>query len=206
MTFRIHAARPLAAAVALTLAAGAAGAQTPTPPPVIDACYVPASGTIYRLDTPASPAPGAPTSCLSPRHVQFTWNQQGAAGPPGAPGVAGPPGPTGPPGPPGRPGAGLSLASFQVRRFPFTARRSVRATFAFRCAVGEVLLSAFAVPADPFAGGTLLTDLADLGTFLFGDGPGESGPTRGARITVSNVNPFVDHAMVASLSCVSPPA
>jgi hypothetical protein len=86
------------AACPAALAAQAAG---PTPP-VIDACYVPAIGTIYRLDTPEAPAPGAPTACSAKSHVRFRWNQHGPAGPAGAPGV---PGPQGEPGPAGVPGA-----------------------------------------------------------------------------------------------------
>lgn len=66
--------------------------QPTTPPPTIDACYVPISGTIYRIDTQTSPAAGAPRACLNVTHVRFTWNQQGPAGPAG---------PSGPPGPPG---------------------------------------------------------------------------------------------------------
>lgn len=82
---------PLAVASATLLSASAALAQTPapTPPPTIDACYVPASGTIYRIDTPASPAAGAPKGCLGAAHVKFTWNQQGPAGPKGDKGDAG---------------------------------------------------------------------------------------------------------------------
>ena len=68
--------RPLtAAALSLALAATAAAQTTPA---TIDACFVPASGTLYRIDTQASPAPGAPKACLSPLHTRQTWNQQGA--------------------------------------------------------------------------------------------------------------------------------
>lgn len=82
----------LIAAAGLALAS-TAGAQTA--PATIDACFVPASGTIYRVDSPASPAPGAPKNCLSPLHTKFTWNQQGPAGAPGAAGAQGPQGPKG---------------------------------------------------------------------------------------------------------------
>ena len=98
----------LAAATALVAAAPAAlRAQTPTVPPTIEACYVPASGTIYRVDTPSAPAPGAPKQCLSATHVKFTWNQQGlpgAAGPKGDPGPQGEAGPKGDAGPQGAAG------------------------------------------------------------------------------------------------------
>ena len=63
----------------LPLAAPAvAAAQPATPPATIEACYVPASGTIYRIN-----APGAPSACHSPAHVRFAWNQQGVPGPAG---------------------------------------------------------------------------------------------------------------------------
>src|ERR1041385_6149496 len=47
----------------------------------ITACYVPASGTIYRIGLT-----GLPTSCLASSHIRFTWN---AGGSPGAPGATG---------------------------------------------------------------------------------------------------------------------
>ena len=65
----------------------------------IEACYVPASGTIYRIK-----APNAPAACLSAVHVPFTWNQQGPAGVPGAAGPHGAPGPKGDKGDKGDPG------------------------------------------------------------------------------------------------------
>ena len=89
--------------VALAAVPGALAAQSPADaapsaasslvdplPPTIEACYVPASGTIYRINTAASPAPGAPAACLSAAHVKFLWNQQGPAGPPGPPGASTP--------------------------------------------------------------------------------------------------------------------
>jgi hypothetical protein len=85
---------------AATLRAQAAAQAAPRAPqaaadplPVtIAACYVPASGTIYRINTTASPAPGAPASCLSPTHVLFQWNQQGLKGDKGDRGDPGPAG------------------------------------------------------------------------------------------------------------------
>jgi len=101
-------------AAGLTLAALASGvhAQTPPPPPdpnVVWACYVPTSGTVYRIKT-------ADTKeiCSSPKHVMFSFNQtgpagpQGPAGPAGAQGPAGAAGPTGPQGPAGADGAGAT--------------------------------------------------------------------------------------------------
>ena len=100
--------RPLTAgALSLVLAATVGAQNTPA---TVDACFVPASGTLYRIDTPASPAPGAPKACLSPLHTRQAWNQQGApgasgpAGPQGAAGAAGTPGLVGLAGPQGAPG------------------------------------------------------------------------------------------------------
>ena len=42
-------------------------------------CYVPTSGTVYRIK-----ATGLPDACRSPQHVQFTWSLQGPVGPQGA--------------------------------------------------------------------------------------------------------------------------
>lgn len=51
---------------------------------VIHACYVPASGTIYRIKA-TDPA----ETCKSPQHVEFQWNVEGPAGADGADGVSG---------------------------------------------------------------------------------------------------------------------
>lgn len=87
----------LAAAALLTVVAGAAipsaaRAQQAAADDTIRACYVPASGTIYRIGVA-----GGPTSCHG-NHIEMKWN---VAGPAGAPGVAGPKGDAGPAGPPG---------------------------------------------------------------------------------------------------------
>ena len=66
-------------------------AQSPT---VLYGCYVPASGTVYRIK-----ADGLPSDCKSKNHVQFTWSLQGPPGPQGAVGPAGPQGVPGPSGP-----------------------------------------------------------------------------------------------------------
>lgn len=63
---------------------------------VLRACYVPASGTVYRIAVP-----GMPDTCFAGDHVEFSWNAVGAEGPPGPPGPPGPAGPEGPPGPAG---------------------------------------------------------------------------------------------------------
>ena len=113
-----RAARALLAALGTAAATHSAQAQqvpaaTATPtgtvaplPATIEACYVPASGTVYRVNTVASPAPGAPAKCLSVTHVSFIWNQQGPAG---AAGLPGPPGPQGDPGSAGMVGPDLTL-------------------------------------------------------------------------------------------------
>ncbi|MDP1858923.1 MAG: hypothetical protein Q8K82_09640, partial [Gemmatimonadaceae bacterium] len=54
--------------------ATAVDAQTPANV-VYSACYVPASGTVYRVGEL-----GLPVDCLSPGHVRFSWNSLGAAG------------------------------------------------------------------------------------------------------------------------------
>jgi hypothetical protein len=53
-------------------------------PQTIDACYVPASGTIYRVK-----APNTPAACLSAAHVPFSWNRQGPKGDKGEKGEPG---------------------------------------------------------------------------------------------------------------------
>jgi hypothetical protein len=82
-----------------------------TAPRVIYACYVPWTGTVYRIKEPNTPA-----QCFSPTHVEFSWNQQGIQGPQGVAGVAGPAGPQGPggaPGPAGAPGA-PGVSGYQI--------------------------------------------------------------------------------------------
>jgi hypothetical protein len=115
--------RPTSARLTLTTTAvGAAlagvpaalAAQSPTPPPVIEACYVPASGTIYRIK-----APNAPNACLSPAHAPFTWNQQGPAGPKGDAGPA------------------ATLGYARVGTNPFNVQRGVYTTASKDCPSGK---------------------------------------------------------------------
>jgi hypothetical protein len=85
----------------LVLSAGPAAAQSAPPaispmdmPVVIHACYVPSTGTIYRIKEP-----GLPQQCTGPnqgpnQNVEFNWNQKGPQGSPGDPGPPGPPGTT----------------------------------------------------------------------------------------------------------------
>ena len=72
---------------------------TTVDPNIIYACYVPSSGTMYRIRTTDTKE-----QCASSTHVMFYFNQtgpQGPEGPPGPQGPAGPAGPTGPQGPAG---------------------------------------------------------------------------------------------------------
>ena len=111
MTDHAHPARrALFAGLALvaisTLAPGARAQTAPNvnavDPNVIYACYVPTSGTVYRISTTDTRE-----ECAAKAHVPFWFNQtgpagpQGLTGPQGAAGPAGPTGPTGPAGPTG---------------------------------------------------------------------------------------------------------
>jgi len=90
---------PIAASLTFAGSARAQGAPADT----IVACYVPASGTVYRIQ-----AAGLPTACLAAEHVRFAWAQrgpEGSAGPQGPKGDVGPVGPQGPEGIPGATGA-----------------------------------------------------------------------------------------------------
>lgn len=63
---------------------------------IIHACYIPASGTVYRIEEP-----GLKEDCNSHHHIAFEWNSQGIQGVQGPVGPAGPTGATGPIGPQG---------------------------------------------------------------------------------------------------------
>jgi hypothetical protein len=98
------------ALVAFVALARNANAQAPDPadPNVIWACYVPMSGTVYRVRTTDTKQ-----DCAAKAHVLFWFNQtgpegpqgpagpEGPTGPQGATGSAGPAGPSGPTGPTG---------------------------------------------------------------------------------------------------------
>jgi len=108
--------RALAAGLTLAALASGARAQTPPTPPdpnVVWACYVPTSGTVYRIKTTDTKE-----SCSSPKHVMFSFNQTGPQGPAGAAGAQGPAGPagaTGAQGPQGPAGsAGTEPAFFKA--------------------------------------------------------------------------------------------
>lgn len=70
----------------------AARAQQSTVADTIRACYVPASGTIYRIGVA-----GGPAACHG-GHIEMKWNVAGPAGPQGEAGPAGAKGDTGPKG------------------------------------------------------------------------------------------------------------
>mgnify|MGYP002778340353 FL=1 len=74
-----HVGALLAGAGAAALLPAAARAQDSTArpaPTTIEACYVPASGTMYRVR-----APGAPAACTQPSHVAFRWPAAAPASP-----------------------------------------------------------------------------------------------------------------------------
>lgn len=73
--------------------AGDSGSDNST---IVYACYVPSSGTVYRIK-----ASGLSLDCQSPRHVAFSWNSEGIQGPIGPQGEKGDKGDTGEIGPVG---------------------------------------------------------------------------------------------------------
>lgn len=79
-------ARIAAALAFVALVPSIAQAQTLT------ACYVPKSGTVYRIKVE-----GTPTKCAQ-NHVEFTWSMAGQVGPEGPQGPQGEMGPQGPAG------------------------------------------------------------------------------------------------------------
>lgn len=93
------AATSLLAVVAGAATPSAAGAQQAAADDTIHACYVPASGTIYRIGVA-----GGPTACHG-NHIEMKWNVAGPAGTPGPAGPQGEAGPAGPQGPAGPTGA-----------------------------------------------------------------------------------------------------
>ena len=88
---------PSAVVTALVLVPMALGAQSDTssaatanlaslidPSTTYTACYVPSSGTVYRIKTADTPS-----ACTKSTHVQFSWNHQGPVGPQGPKGDPG---------------------------------------------------------------------------------------------------------------------
>jgi hypothetical protein len=83
------------ASAALFATPSAVSAQA-APPAILYACYVPGSGTVYRIKET-----DVKQTCSSTLHIEFSWNQQGPTGPQGPQGIQGPAGPAGPTGPQG---------------------------------------------------------------------------------------------------------
>lgn len=75
-------------------------AESQTVADSLHGCYVPASGTVYRIRTA-----NVPTDCVDAAHVKFSWNARGPEGPAGAKGETGPAGPAGAKGDTGPAGA-----------------------------------------------------------------------------------------------------
>ena len=81
-------------------------------PVIFYGCYVPTTGTVYRIKTTDKRE-----TCVAPNHVEFFWNQvgpqgpQGPAGPAGPTGATGAPGATGATGPAGAAGTGTAFVS-----------------------------------------------------------------------------------------------
>jgi hypothetical protein len=110
-------------------------------PALLHACYVPKSGTVYRIQ-----APDAPAACLKPEHVAFSWNEQGIQGPVGESGATGPQGEAGPqgtagpqgePGPAGPPGlSGLERVEIELQINPGQSGQ-----FVARCPAGKIAIS-----------------------------------------------------------------
>src|SRR5690242_806111 len=91
-------------------------AQAPAPSDTVYACYVPATGTVYRIKVT-----GLPNACVANTHIEFSWltasgvaavsgatgatGVTGAIGATGATGAAGVTGATGATGPSGATGA-----------------------------------------------------------------------------------------------------
>lgn len=126
-----------AAGVAVLLVPARARAQAPaTPKPdapaVLVACWVPASGTVYRID-PSGATAGLARACLGATHRQFTWNQVGPKGDPGPQGDPGPPGPSG----------AASLPTFNTDFFDFSGPTGTPSGFVAR---GAFLQGSTAVP------------------------------------------------------------
>ena len=71
----------LSTVLPLGMIAQTAGAQVRGNPPVVVlwACYVPLTGTVYRI-SPDGSEPGLRTACSSAAHVKFSWNEQGPPG------------------------------------------------------------------------------------------------------------------------------
>lgn len=63
------------AAFALS-AATPSGVRAQVPDEVLSACYIPGTGTLYRIGSEGT----LPSGCVRPEHIVFQWNQQGIIG------------------------------------------------------------------------------------------------------------------------------
>ena len=86
----------LGAILAAAPAALRAQTTTPTTPKVFYACFIPTSGTVYRIKET-----NLKQSCASTAHVPFSWTDGGTPGPQGPKGDKGDQGEQGEPGSPG---------------------------------------------------------------------------------------------------------
>ena len=118
-------------AVVLLATASPLAAQTPT---ILSACYVPKTGTVYRIETA-----NAPVACLKADHVPFSWNQEGIQGPQGPTGPQGETGPAGQQGDPGSAGAqGPSgVSGYEFVPSIFRTVPSGTSTHALNCPAGK---------------------------------------------------------------------
>lgn len=199
------------ACVILTLAPTALDAQTAAD--TVYACYVSASGTMYRIK-----ATNAPASCVDVAHIAFTFNVKGPigatgpagpvgpVGPAGPAGVTGPIGPAGPAGPAG-PSAGVSgqVIVEQSVNLPTGDDPTPVTTTDVPCPAGtKVLSGGFEIVGLPNIGsrlsvtsggntvvvntpsGTVNLGVRSLIIFVLGSRPYISGSTTGWRTVVAN--------------------
>ena len=111
-----------AAMTLVSLTATTAAAQA-----TLTGCYVPNSGTVYRIK-----GAGLPNACHSKNHVEFTWSLQGPPGPTGPAGPTGAQGPVGPAG--GLPAAGIEYKGASGSDIPAGSIGSVTVD----CSTGKV--------------------------------------------------------------------
>lgn len=93
----------LGAVAILCFVAAPASAQSAPAADSLYACYIPSTGTVYRIRT-ADTQPSCTVKHGANAHVQFSWNARGPEGLQGPAGPAGPQGPKGDPGLKGDPG------------------------------------------------------------------------------------------------------
>ena len=98
---------------------------------VIHACYVPNSGTMYRIKA-TDPA----ETCKTPQHIQFSWNIQGPPGEDGADGVDGEDGEDGADGTDGQDG----VSGYQVVQATTALAVSGLSSGSVMCPAGKVVL------------------------------------------------------------------